>query len=207
MLDLGTGVGVAALTELARRVPRLLPNRRLSRDAALATQAGGSRDRGLQVVTAYPDGAEPRDAGQLIDAVAARFPLILADPAAAHVPRALTVADQLVLVTPAGGDAAGSLAMTLEWLEAHGHTRLARAAVTVLNGVSEQTADHVERAGLVAAGRCRAIVRVPWDGGLAGGGMLGAAAVRAYTGLAGVLVSGLGAPVPTDAARPRSPSR
>ena len=188
VLDLGSGPG--ALTALARTVPRLLPSRRISGQAAVADQPGAIRERGLQVVTA-DSGAEPHDAGELIEAVVARYPLTLADPAAVHVPRALNVADQLVLVTPAGANAVGSLAMTLEWLEAHGHSRLARAAVIVLNGVSEQTVEHAERAATVAAGRCRAVVRVPWDAGMASGGPLGAEAVRAYTALAGLLVAAL----------------
>jgi hypothetical protein len=84
--------------------------------------------------------------------------------------------------------------MTLEWLEAHGHGRLAQTSVTVLNGVSKHTAEDAERATTVAAGRCRAVVRVPWDGSLGAGGQLGIATVHAYTALAGVLVSGLAAP-------------
>jgi hypothetical protein len=53
--------------------------------------------------------------------------------------------------------------MMFEWLEANGHGRLAAAAITVLNGVSGPTASHVEHAANVASGRCRAIVKVPWD--------------------------------------------
>jgi hypothetical protein len=73
---------------------------------------------------------------------------------------------------------------------------------------------HVEKAVAVATGRCRAIVRVPWDSRLAGEGALGTAPVptdtaptdtaptntlsaktlQAYTALAGVLVSSLGGP-------------
>ncbi len=53
--------------------------------------------------------------------------------------------------------------MTFEWLEAHGYRRLADGAITVLNGVSGPTAAHVEHAAGVATGRCRAIVKVPWD--------------------------------------------
>ncbi len=55
----------------------------------------------------------------------ARYPITLADPAARQVPRAVNVADQLVLVAPASADAASALAMTIEWLEAHGHADLA----------------------------------------------------------------------------------
>ena len=78
-------------------------------------------------------------------------------------PRTLDVADQLLIVAPASAEAAGALAMTFEWLEAHGHGRLAATAITVLNGVSGQTTAHVEQAANVATGRCRAIVKVPWD--------------------------------------------
>jgi hypothetical protein len=189
VLDLSPGPG--SLTEQARQIPRLLPGKRT---AALMAPSGEEprlgRERGLQVVTAAGDSDEP-DAGKLIDAVVARYPLTLADPAAVQVPRALHVADQLVLVAPANADAAGALAMTLEWLDGHGHGELARRAIAVLNGVSVNTTVQTDKAAAVATGRCRAIVRVPWDDELAGAGVLGVAAVQAYTALAGVLVSGL----------------
>jgi hypothetical protein len=185
VLDLGAGPG--SLTEQARQLPRLLAGRRNTG----GEEPGSSRERGLQVVTADNDADEPVDAGKLIDAVVARYPLTLADPAAGRVPRALPVADGLVLVAPANSDAAGALAMTLEWLDGHGHAELARRAVAVLNGVSAKTTAQSDKAAAVATGRCRAIVRVPWDDGLSGGGMLGVATVHAYTALAGVIVSGL----------------
>ncbi len=186
---LDMAAGPESLTVQARQIPRLLPGR-LGEIGPADDTTASRRGRGLQVVTA-DDSAEELEAGTLVDAVAARYPITLADPAAVHVPRALHVADQLVLVAPANADAAGSLAMTMEWLEAHGHARLARTAVTVLNGVSTQTAAHVDQAAAVAAGRCRAILRVPWDDGLANGGALGMTSVQAYTALAGVLVAGL----------------
>jgi MinD-like ATPase involved in chromosome partitioning or flagellar assembly len=185
VLDIGSGPG--SLTEQARRIPRMLPSHR---DVGGATSSAG-RDRGLQVVTADAPADQPVDAGALIEAVVARYQITVADPAAPHVPRALPVADQLVLVAPASADAAGSLAMTLEWLEAHGHAGLANSAVIVLNGVSARTAAHVDKAVSVAAGRCRALVQVPWDARLADGGALGAAAIHAYTALAGVLIAAL----------------
>ena len=61
----------------------------------------------------------------------------------------------------------------------------------VLNGVSTHTAEFVDGASAVATGRCRAIVRVPWDDQLAEGGPLGSATIRAHTALAGLIVSGL----------------
>jgi hypothetical protein len=150
------------------------------------------------------------DAGQIFQLLAARYAITLADPAASAVPRVLAVADQLLLVAPASADAASAIAMTMEWLEAHGHANLAAGSITVLNGVSKQTMGHVEQAEAVAVGRCRAIVRVPWDdqlrqlamrrppgdapvspGHQPAAGPASSTVERAYTALAGVLVASL----------------
>jgi hypothetical protein len=219
VLDLREGQG--SLTERAHSIPVLLPSARAGADPA---SQPASATRGLQVVSAAGS-----DAGQVIDSVVARYPLVLADPDAGSVPKSLQVTDQLILVAPASEDAANSLAMTREWLEAHGYGRLAEAAIIVLNGVSPPTSQHAARAAAVASGRCRAIVQVPWDerlrgpaaqsggrppepaaaGGTGGrppepaaaggtGGRppepaqpLAAATIRAYTALAGVVVTAL----------------
>ena len=129
------------------------------------------------------------------------YALTMLDPGAAEVTRVLGIANQLVLVAPASRDAPRSLAMTQEWLGANGHGDLAARAVTVVNGVSKASMGDVEQAEAVARGRCRAIVRIPWDDILADGAP-GVSALRpqarhAYTALAGVLVAGLAAaPVP-----------
>jgi hypothetical protein len=142
---------------------------------------------------------------RVFDAVAAGYELTLADPGAAAVARVLTAADQLVLVAPASPDAARSLAMTQEWLGAHGY-----GAITVVNGLSKRSMPHAEQAELVVRGRCRAIVRVPWDDHLAEPqtergiresldataatsrlGQLRPPVLQAYTALAGVLVAAL----------------
>jgi len=160
---------------------------------------------------ALPDDAA-RDVAKVFELLSARYCLTLADPGASAVPRVLAIADQLVLVAPASQDASRAIAMTLEWLEAHGHAELAANSATVINGVSRPTMTHVEQAEAVARGRCRAIVRVPWDDQLRkpelkralggdpvaplarpGGRLLGPAAEQAYTALAGVLVAGLAA--------------
>lgn len=178
VLDLSSGAG--SLTEQARAIPVLMPSRRAG--------GGNAAQRGLQVVTA---GDTADDPGQIVTAVAARYPLTLADPDVSSVPRTLRAADQLLLVAPATAAAAGSLAMTLEWLEAHDHAALAAAAVTVLNGVSQATADHAEKAASVASGRTRATVRVPWDANVRARHALATTTIHAYTALAGVLVTGL----------------
>ena len=150
-----------------------------------------------------------RSAARVLELLSARYHLTLADPGAPAVPRVLSIADQLILVAPASADAARAIAMTMEWLEAHGHAELASGSITVINGVSRPTMGYVEQAEAVARGRCRAIVRVPWDDQLRknehgpGDRLLGPSAVQAYTALAGVLVAGLATAPEPRRAQPR----
>ena len=183
-------------------------------------QANGHKSRGrgqLDVFAPEVRGDGALDMGELeyrrvFDAVAADYGLTLADPGAAAVARVLAVADQLVLVAPASPDAARALAMTAEWLGAHGYQALAANSITVVNGLSKRSMPHAEQAELVVRGRCRAIVRVPWDDHLAEPqaergirdsldpdaaasrlGQLRPPVLQAYTALAGVLVAALAA--------------
>jgi MinD-like ATPase involved in chromosome partitioning or flagellar assembly len=220
VLDLNPGRG--SLTERAAALPGLILDP--PEDAAPADPVGRPAGSGLQVISAGAAAPGADDAGRILDLVSARYQLTLADPAAGCVPGTLEVADQLVIVAPASAQAANALAMTFEWLEAHGHRQLADSAVTVLNGVSRPTVTHVEHAANVASGRCRAIVKVPWDNQLKSmtdehAATAGAAAeardappvlaapvdprsasalspalTRAYTALAGVLIAGLAEP-------------
>jgi MinD-like ATPase involved in chromosome partitioning or flagellar assembly len=214
VLDLNPGSG--SLAERARTAPPVtqdsapagrMPGRARGGDQPLSTSR-------LEVIArSAADGqADPMqdDARKMFELVSARYTLTLADPAPSAVPRVLAVADQLVLVAPASAEAASAIAMTYEWLEAHGRAGLAAAAITVLNGVSRHTMRHVEQAEVVARGRCRAIVRVPWDDQLQSpapeparppdpappprrpaDALLSPAAVHAYTALAGLLIAGL----------------
>jgi MinD-like ATPase involved in chromosome partitioning or flagellar assembly len=224
-LDLNPGP--ASLGELASPRPPITVSSLLT---AATGQAGGPRQAAprtwpfthrqgghgrLDVVApaVHGDGSlalTDLDYRRLFDTVAARYPVGLADPGAAAVARVLAAADQLVLVAPASPDAAGSLAMTTEWLTAHGYGALTANCITVLNGLSKRSMPHAEQAELVVRGRCRAIVRVPWDDHLAGlqagqdaMGSPGQAGEpsrlrqlrppvqQAYTALAGVLVASL----------------
>jgi MinD-like ATPase involved in chromosome partitioning or flagellar assembly len=150
-----------------------------------------------------------RSAARVLELLSARYHLTLADPGAPAVPRVLSIADQLMLVAPASADAARAIAMTMEWLEAHGHAELASGSITVINGVSRPTMGFVDQAETVARGRCRAIVRVPWDDQLRkneaapAARLLGPSAVQAYTALAGVLVAGLATAPEPQRAQPR----
>jgi MinD-like ATPase involved in chromosome partitioning or flagellar assembly len=145
-------------------------------------------------------GLEERDFGRIGDLLAQRYAVSLVDPGASAVGRVLAIADQLVLVAPASSDAPRAVSMTREWLEAHDHRGLAANAIMVLNGVSGRSMADVESAEAIVVGRCRAIVRVPWedqlgtgDGPCAGGAPLRLRARQALTALTGVVVSGLAA--------------
>ena len=193
VLDLNPGTD--SLTERARAVPALTG----------ATRTAPSR---LEVITREDAVASAGhdNAARIFELLSARYPLTLADPGASAVPQLLRAASQLVLVAPASQDAASALAATREWLEAHGHAGLADGAITVVNGVSRHTMAYVEQAEALVRGRCRAIVRIPWDDVLSkhdtqrsasadpgpsrpANAVLSPAALRAYTGLGGVLVA------------------
>jgi MinD-like ATPase involved in chromosome partitioning or flagellar assembly len=206
-LDLNPGPTSLA----ARRAPAVSVQALL---ADQATEQPPSQDTRLDVIAGLPDtgngngssnggngAAHPLDGGdfrRLAAMLAERYPLTMIDPSPSGLPRMLASADQLVLVAPASPDAATSLANTQQWLRAHGYGELAARAITVVNGVSRRTRDDVLRAESVARGRCRAIVRVPWDDLLSSRQAnphqqttLQPQTRLAYTALAGVLISGL----------------
>ena len=154
VLDLNPGRG--SLAERADSMPAVVAAQAPVPSQLAVISSGGTQPDG-------PPGEPGRDDAKVFELLSARYSLALADPAASAVPRVLAIADQLVLVAPASQDAARAIAMTLEWLEAHGYAGLAGGSAIAINGVSRQTMPHVEQAEAVARGRCRAIVRVPWD--------------------------------------------
>ena len=187
-------------------------------------QSASDQDAQLDVIASEPGHGPLEGAaiGRLAELLTERYALTMIDPSPAGLTRVLAPADQLILVAPASPDAATALANTQQWLGAHGYGELAARAVTVVNGVSRRTMPDVLQAESVARGRCRAIVRVPWDDGLAvrpsspSSGYPQAIAypqvtlqpqVRlAYTALAGVLMAGLSA-ASTSASASTSPGR
>jgi hypothetical protein len=125
------------------------------------------------------------------------YRLAMLDPGPAGLKKLLKITDQLIIVVPASIDGAGALTETKDWLDTHGFAELSARSMTVINGVSRRSLPDVERAESVARGRCRAIVRVPWDDMLpvevADPSALRPQTRVAYTALAGVLVAGLAA--------------
>jgi len=225
-LDLNPGP--ASLTELAQvpaiTVSALLADRAPGAHAANGGQRNPAPGRGaptrgvrgrLDVICqdAVPDGGTALPNLQherLLGVLASRYPLTFADPGASAVAKLLAEAGQLVLVAPASPDAAQAVSMTSEYLSGHGHGALARRSIAVLNGVSQRSVRHAEQAEHVLRGRCRAIVRVPWDDHLAEPeaergirdnleaadeparlARLRPAVLQAYTALAGVLIGSL----------------
>ena len=167
---------------------------------SMRAYAGRART-GLEVVQTlddpYVQTLDDRDYGQLTDLLGSFYGITLLDPAATGVARALPVADGLVLVAPASADAERAVSMTFEWLDGNGYSALRANSVLVVNGVSKRSLPDVDAAERVARGRCRAIVRIPWDDHLGASytkidvGALKPATKRAHGALAGVLVNTL----------------
>ena len=159
----------------------------------------GRAGTGLEVVQTlddpYVQTLDDRDYGQLTELLGSFYGLTLLDPAATGVARALPVADGLVLVAPANADAERAVSMTFEWLDGNGYSALRANSVLVVNGVSKRSLPDVDAAERVARGRCRAIVRIPWDDHLGSSytridvGALRPATKRAHGALGGVLVN------------------
>ncbi|PKK15479.1 TcpE family conjugal transfer membrane protein [Thermomonospora sp. CIF 1] len=155
---------------------------------------------GLDVIAAGKNplqALDDRDYALAIRTIDKFYSITLLDAAAAVVARVLPHADQIVLVAPASADAPRAVAMTFEWLDGHGYDELRSRAVTVINGVSRRSMADVEQAEAVARGRCRALVRIPWDDHLSMDRAprnelksLRSPTRRAYLALAGVIAGG-----------------
>ncbi|WP_425551066.1 MinD/ParA family ATP-binding protein, partial [Actinoallomurus oryzae] len=156
---------------------------------------------GLEVVAAGKNpvqALDDRDYALAMRTLDRFYSITLLDAAAAVVARVLPYADQIVLVAPASSDAPRAVAMTFEWLDGHGYEDLRSKAVTVINGVSRRSMEDVEQAESVARGRCRALVRIPWDDHLSLDRAprnelraLRASTRKAYIALGGVVAGGL----------------
>ena len=226
-LDLNPGPASLAVRALARPALSQADMLAKSRLVIVPRTPGNGEPGSVAVQTASPGERQydPAADAAALAAAGDRYELVLADPPSAAVPRLLAIADQLVLVAPASTAAPGAVAMTFEWLEAHGRGELSGGAIMVLNGVSRRSLAAVEQAERVCAGRCRAIVRVPWDDQLRNdgaqpapqqalgvqpgqhwSGLLTPATAAAYTALAGLVVTALadrgGGAAPPESAPP-----
>lgn len=123
---------------------------------------------GLEVIASDEDAAlltsfRERDFAAAATLLGQYYTVSLFDPAEPIALRILPLADQLVLVAPAGDNAIPAVEGTLEWLRRHGYGGLASDAVLVINGVTKAGVAAAAREGASAAGRCRRAVQVPSD--------------------------------------------
>ncbi|MFH5824776.1 AAA family ATPase [Georgenia sp. AZ-5] len=72
-------------------------------------------------------------------------------------------ADQLVLVLKPGLDGARAAALTLDWLDEHGHADLVERAVVVINGVRRGVGVPLDKIEAHFTKRCAHVCTVPWD--------------------------------------------
>jgi len=93
----------------------------------------------------------------------------------------LQLADQIVVVMSPSLDSARAASSTLDWLNENGHAELVHGAVAGINAVQEGGQVEVGRIKEHFAGRCRAVVQVPWDPHLAAGAETDVARLRPTT--------------------------
>jgi len=110
----------------------------------------------------------------------------------------LPTADQLVVVAAPSLDGARSASLTLDWLQRHGHERLAGSSVVVINAIRGGGLVDVNKLEDHFARRCRKVVRVPFDRHLETGAEivldeLAPATRHAYVRLAAAVADGFAA--------------
>jgi MinD-like ATPase involved in chromosome partitioning or flagellar assembly len=165
-------------------------------------------DLRLEVITseADPSRSEPfgeDDYRELAGVLERFYSLILTDcgPGLLHsaMRAILPTADQLVVVAAPSLDGARSASLTLEWLQRHGHARLAGSSVVVINAIRDRGPVDVDKLEDHFARRCRAVVRVPFDRHLETGAEivldeLAPITRQAYVRLAAAVADGFGGP-------------
>jgi MinD-like ATPase involved in chromosome partitioning or flagellar assembly len=195
-----TGLAGRTRSETRETLTSLLTHaERLTGYPAMRRHTSATRS-GLEIVAAGKNpvqALDDRDYALATRTLDRFYAVSLLDAAAAVVARVLPYTDQIVLVAPASEDAPRAVGMTFEWLDGHGYDELRARAVTVINGVSRSTLADVEQAEMVAKGRCRALVRIPWDAHLDPRRppcnelrALRAPTRKAYLALAGVVAGG-----------------
>ncbi|HEV8165220.1 MAG TPA: AAA family ATPase [Actinomycetota bacterium] len=165
-------------------------------------------DLRLEVITSEADPSRTEafdedDYRELAGVLERFYSLILTDcgPGLLHsaMQAILPTADQLVVVAAPSLDGARSASLTLEWLQRHGHGRLAESSVVVINAIRDHGLVDVNKLEGHFARRCRAVVRVPFDRHLETGAEivldeLAPVTRQAYVRLAAAVADGFGGP-------------
>ena len=180
---------------------------RLDRYADVRAYASQT-DLRLEVIASEADPARSEAFGEddyreLVAVLERFYSLVLTDcgPGLLHsaMRAILAAADQLVVVAAPSLDGARSANLTLDWLERHGHQRLAASSVVAINAVRERGQVDVDKLEEHFARRCRSVVRIPYDRHLETGAEivldeLAPATRRAYTHLAAAVADGFARP-------------
>jgi len=107
------------------------------------------------------------DYAHLIDLLNRHFTLLVVDTGTGVLDDAiqgvLEEADRLVVVVPPAPDGARVAAMTLDWLDEHGHEALAATSVAVVNAVRNPAAGSLAQVEAHFRRRCASVLRIPWD--------------------------------------------
>jgi putative peptide zinc metalloprotease protein len=140
-----------------------------------------------------------QDYRHLVDALDRHYTLLLVDTGTGILDDAiqgiLAEADQLVVVMPPALDGGRVAAMTLDWLDEHGHHDLVARSVAVVNAVRGSGPLELDRLEQHFAARCASVHRIPWDPVLEAGAHSALADLRpatraAYLELAGAVAEG-----------------
>lgn len=139
------------------------------------------------------------DYRHLVDTLDRHYNLVLVDTGTGILDDAiqgiLEEADQLVVVMPPALDGGRVAAMTLDWLDQHGHRELVAGAVAVVNAVRGSGPLELDRLEEHFSARCASVLRIPWDPVLEAGAHSALADLRpatraAYLELAGAVAEG-----------------
>jgi putative peptide zinc metalloprotease protein len=140
-----------------------------------------------------------QDYRHLVDTLDRHYNLVLVDTGTGILDDAiqgiLEEADQLVVVMPPALDGGRVAAMTLDWLDQHGHHDLVANSVAVVNAVRGSGPLELDRLEEHFASRCASVHRIPWDPVLEAGAHSALADLRpetraAYLELAGAVAEG-----------------
>ena len=140
-----------------------------------------------------------QDYRHLVDTLDRHYNLVLVDTGTGILDDAiqgiLEEADQLVVVMPPALDGGRVAAMTLDWLDQHGHHDLVARSVAVVNAVRGSGPLELDRLEEHFASRCASVHRIPWDPVLEAGAHSALADLRpatraAYLELAGAVAEG-----------------
>ncbi len=160
--------------ETPSTVTNLLEEREwIRRYADMRSFTSQAPDTRLEVVASDDDpritqALGEQDYRQAIEVLDRHYNLLLVDTGTGILDSAiqgiLAEADQLVVVMPPALDGARVAAMTLDWLQEHGYSRLVQGAVAVVNSVHDGRGQlEIARIEEHFAQRCDCVVRIPWD--------------------------------------------